>query len=486
MDRLAERTGRRYGLFDYHGHPEAENVVVLMGSGAETMHEVVDHLVSQGEKVGLLRVRLYRPFALDRFIAALPATTRKLAVLDRTKEPGAIGDPLYLDVVAALGRARNAGLLHGRGAGGGRRPLRPVVQGVRPALRAGRLRQSGRRRAARQLHRRHRRRRHPSVAAAGRAVPGRAGRSGAGRVLRPRLRRHRVGQQELDQDHRRVDRPRGPGLLRLRLQEGRRGHRLAPALRRRPDPLDLSDRRRRLCRLSPVPVRRHASRCSTWPRPGATFLLNAPYGPDEVWDHLPREVQEAIIDKQLEVWTSSTATRWLARPAWAAASTPSCRPASSPCRASCPATRRSPSIKKAIEKTYGKRGKALVQKNFAAVDAALANLHRGRGARRGQRRAPAAAGGARAGARVRAEGHRGDAGRQGRRAAGERLPARRHLAHRHDAVGEARHRRGDSDLGAGHLHPVQPVRLCLPARGDPRQGLRAGSPRWRPGRLPQP
>jgi pyruvate/2-oxoacid:ferredoxin oxidoreductase alpha subunit len=106
MAQFAALTGRRYGLFEYAGHPEAERVIVLMGSGAETVHETVEYLASHGQKVGVLKVRLYRPFSRTAFLAALPRSTRSLAVLDRTKEPGAPGDPLYLDVMTALGEAR--------------------------------------------------------------------------------------------------------------------------------------------------------------------------------------------------------------------------------------------------------------------------------------------------------------------------------------------------------------------------------------------
>lgn len=102
MDRLGERTGRHYQLYEYHGAPDAEWVMVLIGSGCETVHETVDYLVAQGEKVGVLKVRLYRPWDAQRFLVALPETTGAIAVLDRTKEPGASGEPLYLDVVAAL------------------------------------------------------------------------------------------------------------------------------------------------------------------------------------------------------------------------------------------------------------------------------------------------------------------------------------------------------------------------------------------------
>ncbi|HSB88406.1 MAG TPA: pyruvate:ferredoxin (flavodoxin) oxidoreductase [Anaerolineales bacterium] len=102
MDRFAARIGRAYRLFDYLGAPDAERVVVMMGSGAETVHEVVDALTARGEKVGLIKVRLYRPFDVPAFVAALPKTVGRIAVLDRTKEPGAAGEPLYVDVVTAL------------------------------------------------------------------------------------------------------------------------------------------------------------------------------------------------------------------------------------------------------------------------------------------------------------------------------------------------------------------------------------------------
>jgi pyruvate-ferredoxin/flavodoxin oxidoreductase len=109
MDKLAERTGRRYGLFEYVGPADAERIIVIMGSGAETVHETVEYLAGRGEKVGLVKVRLYRPFARTAFVDALPQSTKSIAVLDRTKEPGAPGDPLYLDVITALVEARAEG-----------------------------------------------------------------------------------------------------------------------------------------------------------------------------------------------------------------------------------------------------------------------------------------------------------------------------------------------------------------------------------------
>ncbi len=110
MDKFAGLTGRQYHLFDYVGAPDAERVIVMMGSGAETAHETVEHLVEQGEKVGLVKVRLYRPFDAAAFMASLPATATKVAVLDRTKEPGGSGEPLYLDCITAMVEGERSGL----------------------------------------------------------------------------------------------------------------------------------------------------------------------------------------------------------------------------------------------------------------------------------------------------------------------------------------------------------------------------------------
>jgi len=110
MDKLAELTGRKYRLYDYVGAPDAEYVAVAMGSGCDTLHETVDALVKEGKKVGLLKVHLYRPFSMKDFVKAIPETVKVVTVLDRTKEPGAIGDPLYLDVCAAIGQGLQEGV----------------------------------------------------------------------------------------------------------------------------------------------------------------------------------------------------------------------------------------------------------------------------------------------------------------------------------------------------------------------------------------
>ena len=131
---LPSLTGRQYQLFDYVGAPDAERVVVMMGSGVGAAEEAVAALVDQGEKVGLVKVRLYRPFATDAFLAALPPDGEQIAVLDRTKEPGALGEPLYQDVVTALvegwdGRANGRRQMPTERH---RRPIWPFVQGIHP------------------------------------------------------------------------------------------------------------------------------------------------------------------------------------------------------------------------------------------------------------------------------------------------------------------------------------------------------------------
>ncbi len=126
MAKFEKVVGRSYKPFDYVGAPDAEKVIVLMGSGAETVHETVDYMVSKGEKVGMIKVRLYRPFSIKHFLEALPKGIRKIAVLDRTKEPGSLGEPLYLDVRTAIGEAMEEKMIS--------LPKYPVIVGGRYAL----------------------------------------------------------------------------------------------------------------------------------------------------------------------------------------------------------------------------------------------------------------------------------------------------------------------------------------------------------------
>ncbi len=111
MDKFAKLTGRQYNLFEYVGAPDAEKVIIAMGSGLDTVHETVDYLNANGQKVGMLKIRLFRPFSVKDFISVLPKTATKIAVLDRTKEPGSIGEPIYMDVRTAIGKAMSDGSL---------------------------------------------------------------------------------------------------------------------------------------------------------------------------------------------------------------------------------------------------------------------------------------------------------------------------------------------------------------------------------------
>ena len=263
MDELGARTGRHYHLVDYVGAPDAERVLVLMGSGVGAATEAVEALAAAGEKVGILVVRLYRPFPTEAFVAALPDTVRAVAVLDRTKEPGAPAEPLCEDVTTCLVRATAAGRI-------GEMPL--VIGGryglsskeFTPAMAKAVLDELGSALAPPDVHHRHPRRRHRSVPGVRPVVHG-PDPSGASRVLGSRRRRHRGGEQVLDQDHRRAHRPVRPGLLRLRLPQVGRGHHVAPPLRSRSHPLHVPDRRCRLRRLPPVVVPRSARRRA---RPG--------------------------------------------------------------------------------------------------------------------------------------------------------------------------------------------------------------------------
>lgn len=112
FEKLAELTGRKYNLFDYYGAEDAEKIIIIMGSGSEAVEETVQYLINKGEKVGVVKVRLFRPFSIEDFVSALPKTTKKIAVLDRTKEPGAAGEPLYQDVISAITEKFMSGDLH--------------------------------------------------------------------------------------------------------------------------------------------------------------------------------------------------------------------------------------------------------------------------------------------------------------------------------------------------------------------------------------
>jgi pyruvate-ferredoxin/flavodoxin oxidoreductase len=375
MDELAAATGRKYGLIDYHGHPQAERVIVIMGSGAETARETALWLAQhRGERVGVVTVRLYRPFPIADFVTALPATTKSIAVLDRTKEPGAVGEPLYQDVVAALVEAQNA------------EPARfarlPRLIGGRYGLSSKEFTPDMVKAVFDELDRDRPKRRftvgiiddvgHTSlrvtadldIQAAGtiRAVIFGLGSDGTVGANKNSL---KIIAEEL-----------GTNAQGYFVYDSRKaGATTVSHLRFSPAPIHAPYLIRHAgfvaCHHFPLlermDVLEHAA-------PGATLLLNAPGSPEEVWAKLPREIQQAAIDKELKLYTVDASR--VAREAGlgrrintimqtcffklANVVTPEVAIAR---------------IKDAITKTYGRRSEEAVRRNHAAVDQALAHLH---------------------------------------------------------------------------------------------------------------
>ncbi|WP_299431260.1 pyruvate:ferredoxin (flavodoxin) oxidoreductase [uncultured Meiothermus sp.] len=368
MDRFAERTGRPYRLFEYFGAPDAERVVVLMGSGAEAAHETVEYQQAQGEKVGVVKVRLYRPFSVEAFLSALPASVRVVAVLDRTKEPGSAGEPLYQDVVTAVAE--------------GMPETRPKVIGGRyglsskeftPAMLVGLFEE----------------------------------------MKKPSPKNHfTLGIQD-DVSH--TSLPYDPSLC-IEPPEVKRsvfwglgsdgtvganknsikiigeetdffaqgyfvydskkaGARTISHLRFGPRPIRSTYL---IAKADFVAVHQFGffERYDVLgtAQDGATLLINSPYSPAETWSYLPNEVQAQIIQKKLSVYAINgyKVARDVGLGNLMNTVMQVCFFAIS---GVLPREEAIGRIKEAIRKTYGKRGEAVVRKNFAAVDAALAHLH---------------------------------------------------------------------------------------------------------------
>jgi pyruvate-ferredoxin/flavodoxin oxidoreductase len=374
MDRFAELTGRRYRLFDYLGHPEAERVIVLMGSGAETVHETVDWLAERGERVGVVKVRLYRPFSVEAFAAALPPTVRAIAVLDRTKEPGAPGDPLYLDVVTALFEARAAGLLPS--------PEPPRVVGGRYGLSSKEFDPACVKAVYDELSRQ-RPRSHFTLGIVDdvtggslpvdadfniepadevRAVFWGLGADGTVGANKNSIKIIGEGTANYAQGYFVYDSKKAGAVTVSHLRFGPRPIRSAYLVGRAGfvacHQFSFLERYDMLAKAAP----------------GAVFLLNSPYGPQAVWDHLPREVQETILEKGLSLYVID---------AFAVAREAGLGVRINTIMQTCffaisgvlPREEAIARIKEAIRETYGKRGPVVVEQNFRAVDEALAHLH---------------------------------------------------------------------------------------------------------------
>jgi pyruvate-ferredoxin/flavodoxin oxidoreductase len=375
MARFGERTGRSYHLFDYVGDPEAERVVVLMGSGAEVAHEAVEHLVKQGEKVGVLKVRLYRPFSIKHFAAALPRTVRAIAVLDRTKEPGSVGEPLYLDVVTGLREAREAGLSSPS--------VDPLVIGGRYGLSSKEFNPAHVNAVFDELVRREGPRNHFTVGIVDDVTHTSIPVDDEFDTEPPeRVRAVFFG---LGADGTVGANKNSIKIIGEETENDAQGYFVYDS--KKSGAITISH-----LRFGPGPIRssyliRKASFVAChqfgflerydvvdYALPGGTLLLNAPYPREELWKHLPRKVQEQIVAKKLKVFTID---------AYAVAGETGMGGRINSIMQTCffaisgvlPRDEAIAQIKKAIEKTYGKKGAEVVKRNFASVDAALQNLH---------------------------------------------------------------------------------------------------------------
>jgi len=375
LDRLAGLTGRRYGLVDYFGADDAEDVIVIMGSGTETAEKTAQWLnENAGRKTGVLNVRLYRPFPLDAFIAALPVTVRNIAVLDRCKEPGALGEPLYLDVVTALAQARALGLRA--------TAAEPRVIGGRYGLASKEFTPAMVKAVFDELRKDAPKRQftiginddvtglslvwdsHFSLHAKDmrRAIFYGLGADGTVGANKNSIKIVADSTEQYAQGYFVYDSKKSGAVTISHLRFS--PHKIqAPYL--------VSSAEFVACHhfvfLEKYDVLEHAA-------PGGTFLLNAPYAPEELWDQLPKTIQEQIIEKDLKVFTIN---------ARAVAQAAGMGQRINTIMQTCffalsgilPKDEAIAQIKKAIEKTYGRKSRKIVEKNFEVVDAALAHLH---------------------------------------------------------------------------------------------------------------
>jgi len=374
MDQFARQTGRRYGLFEYVGDPEAERVVILMGSGAETVQETAAYLNAQGAKVGLLKVRLYRPFSVKDFMAALPATTRAIAVLDRTKEPGAIGEPLYLDVIAALREAFDEGSAGLR--------QEPHVIGGRYGLSSKEFTPAMAKAVYDELAKPHPKR-HFTVGIVDdithlslpcdpdfdiepddvvRAVFFGLGADGTVGANKNSIKIIGEDTPNYAQGYFVYDSKKSGAMTVSHLRFGPQPIRSAYLIH---------SANFVACHqfgfLEKFDVLEMA-------RPGGVFLLNAPYGPEEVWDRLPREVQEQVLERKLKFYVID-ALKVAKDTGMGGRINTIMQTCFFAVSGVLPRADAIAQIKKSIEKTYSKKGEEVVRRNFAAVDDTLANLH---------------------------------------------------------------------------------------------------------------
>jgi len=374
MDEFAAQTGRKYNLFDYVGAKDAERVIVLMGSGCEAADEAVEYLVAQGEKIGMIKVRLYRPFDGKRFVAALPASVKKIAVLDRTKEPGATGDPLYQDVVTALMEETAAGRSH----------LKSV-----PAVLTGRYGLSSKEFT-------------PAMVKAvfdnlSAAAPKNHFTVGINDdVSHTSLKYDADFSTESDKVVRALfyglgaDGTVGANKNSIKIigeetsnyaqgyfvyDSKKSGSMTVSHLRFGPQPIRstylISRANFVACHLPMFLDRFEMLRSLV---PGGTFLLNTPFGKDEIWATLPTPVQQSLLAKKAKFYVID-ATKVARESGMGGRINTIMQVCFFALSGVLPKDEAIEAIKKSIKKTYGKKGEEVVKMNLQAVDNTLAHLH---------------------------------------------------------------------------------------------------------------
>jgi pyruvate-ferredoxin/flavodoxin oxidoreductase len=377
MDRFAQLTGRTYRLFQYEGAQDAERIIVLMGSGAETAHETVEHLLAHGEKVGVLKVRLYRPFSATDCLAALPASVQKIAVLDRTKEPGADGEPLYKDILTALtqdfmfGNSRFARLplvIGGRYGLASKEFTPGMVKAVFDELACA----NPKREFTVGIHddvsglslEWDENFRTDAEAATLKAVFFGLGADGTVSANKNSIRI--IGEETglYAQGYFVYDSKKSGAVTVSHL-------RFAEQPIHSPYLVGDGDAQFVACH-QPVFLERYDMLDKA--KPGGVFLLNSPIAADQVWDSLPRKVQQQMIDKQLSFYTIDAVEVATSAGMGGRINTimQTCFFAIS---GILPRDEAITQIKQAVEKTYGRKGRRLVEMNFRAIDMALENLH---------------------------------------------------------------------------------------------------------------
>ncbi|MBP1705937.1 MAG: nifJ, partial [Chloroflexi bacterium] len=374
MDELAERTGRRYGLVDYVGAPDADRVLVVMGSACGAAEETVEELAAAGQRVGLVKVRLFQPFPTEELVAALPSTVRAIAVLDRTKEPGAVGEPLYLGVVTALAERMDSDappfpamprVIGGRYGLGSKEITPGMIKPVFDELATERPK------------------RHFTVGIVDDVTnlslpvdPGFRHRRPAGEV---QAMFYGLGSDGTVGANRASVKIIGEGTdLNAQgyfvLDSKKSGSMTVSHLRFGPKPIRSSYlveeadfiACHQFTLLDRVNVLANAKH-------GATFLLNAPYGPDEVWDHLSSEVQRQLVDKAIDFWVID-AFAVAEEVGMGSRINTIMQPCFFQLAGVLPPDEAIDRIKRHVEKMYAKRGQAVVDRNFAAIDGSLARL----------------------------------------------------------------------------------------------------------------